>query len=91
MTETRIHRALLEQERQVGSLTPLLWMTRRSARLTGAAHEKNSPKTTLVTNSATAFFKPLVEINPFESHRGQLLQFGANLGMCFSFTAYMTH
>lgn len=37
VTETRKHRALLEQERQAGSLTPLPWVTRRSTRLTGAA------------------------------------------------------
>lgn len=59
------------------------------ARDSRGSAENDSPKSTVVTNSA--FFKPLGGINPFEFHRAKCLQFRANLGICFSFTAYMTH
>lgn len=45
VTGIRKHRALLEEERQRGSLTALLQVSRRSTRLTGAAQENDSPKT----------------------------------------------
>lgn len=49
------------------------------------------PEIIIVSNGITAFFKPHQEANAFEFHTAKCLRFRASLGICFSFTAYMTH
>lgn len=90
VTETRKHRAFRAGKAGGFSHSPPVGDQEEHETHRGSA-ENDSPKSTVVTNSASAFFKTLGEINPFEFHRAKCLQFRANLGICFSFTAYMTH
>lgn len=61
--------------------TPILQVTRRMARLTGATRGKDLPEIIVVRNSVTAFFKPCQEANSFEFHTAKCLRFRANLGL----------
>lgn len=54
--------------------TLILWVTRKSAKLTGATRNEVSQGITIVTNGVTAPFKPCQGANPFEIHTANLEQ-----------------